>query len=110
MIAKDYDYNTETDSLTVTVTAYDDGGRELVETTETRALRLTPMETLRDAIEYFDPLLLGDADFDDMSEEHERSELAILLRSCFMSLEDACEMQDVASATKRKAEGAGVAA
>lgn len=85
----DYQYNPETDALTIVRVNHTDGWRFPVEDAETVQLADCDVPVLADAIEYFDPSML-----ENMTDDDSLKDWRIVFRSMFMRLEDACNAED----------------
>ena len=86
----DYQYNPETDALTIVRVDHTDGWRFPVEDAETVQLADCDVPVLADAIEYFDPSML-----ENMTDDDSLKDWRIVFRSMFMRLEDACNAEDI---------------
>lgn len=90
-----YEYNPETDMLTIIRTTYHDGGRIIDESVSEYRLTDVDIPTLFDAMNQFDPDMLEHMDDDDSL-----LDWRICFRSIFMTLENAC-----AASEKDRAQG-----
>ena len=85
----DFDYDHATDSIVITVTTLTDGGRTSDETVSVIPVSDADADTLYDAIEYLDSIMLDEmCDYD----RDNADELRTVFRSIFMPLQDAVAM------------------
>ena len=85
----DFDYDHATDSIVITVTTLTDGGRTSNASTSVIPVNDADADTLHDAIEYLDSIMLDELCDDDMDDA---DELRTVFRSIFMPLQDAVAM------------------